>query len=142
MSHQRRYSGLRSRNAIEKVEKPKLQPLKRGLGKSPPKKYKDKTPEQKGKWCAYVVERRKKRDRSMPPWANKKAIEEIYKEARRLTDETGIKHEVDHIIPSNHPLVCGLHVETNLQILTEFENISKNNKFTYALLPNLVFQRF
>lgn len=83
----------------------------------------------KALWSAYIVERRKKRDKSMPLWANKTAIKEIYLRARQFTIETGIKHEVDHIIPSNHPLVCGLHVEHNLQIITEEENISKSNKF-------------
>lgn len=83
----------------------------------------------KADWSAYIVERRKKRDKSMSPWADKKAIRAIYIKARQLTAETGIKHEVDHIVPSNHPLVCGLHVEANLQILTEFENIGKSNKF-------------
>lgn len=127
--HQKRYSGLRSRGLIEKVENPKSLPLKRGLGIAEPIKYKDKSPEQKGKWSAYMVNRRKKRDKSMPKWANKEAIESFYIKARELTAATGIKHEVDHIIPSNHKLVCGLHAESNLQILTEFENISKNNKF-------------
>jgi 5-methylcytosine-specific restriction endonuclease McrA len=65
----------------------------------------------------------------MPPWADRNAIRKIYLQARQLTIETGIKHEVDHIIPSNHELVCGLHVETNLQILTESENIKKSNLF-------------
>jgi len=80
-------------------------------------------------WSAYIVERRKKRDKSMPPWANKKVINAIYLIASQLTIETGIKHEVDHVIPSNHELICGLHVETNLQILTEAENIAKSNSF-------------
>jgi hypothetical protein len=80
-------------------------------------------------WSAYIVERRKKRDKSMPPWANAAAINAIYFEARCRTAATGVKYEVDHIIPSNHPLVCGLHVETNLQVITEFENMSKSNKF-------------
>ena len=80
-------------------------------------------------WSSYIVERRKKRDKSLPAWADKKAIRAIYFEARRLTASTGVKYEVDHIIPSNHPLVCGLHVETNLQIITEFENITKSNTF-------------
>lgn len=83
----------------------------------------------KAQWSAYIVERRKKRDRSIPPWANKEKIKRMYLEARRLTKATGIKHEVDHIIPSNHELVCGLHVENNLQILTERENIAKSNTF-------------
>ena len=83
----------------------------------------------KAEWSAYIVERRKKRDKSLPPWADKKAIRAIYFEARRLTASTGIKYEVDHIIPSNHPLVCGLHVENNLQIITEKENITKSNIF-------------
>ena len=83
----------------------------------------------KALWSEYIVERRKKRDKSMPPWANKKVIQSIYIKARQLTKETGIKYEVDHIIPSNHPLVCGLHVESNLQILTEYDNIIKSNNF-------------
>ena len=61
--------------------------------------------------------------------ADKDKIKEFYIKAKKLTTETGIKHEVDHIIPSNHPLVCGLHVETNLQVITESANIIKNNKF-------------
>lgn len=83
----------------------------------------------RAEWSAYIVERRKKRDKSMPPWADKKAIKALYVEARRLSASTGVKYEVDHIIPSNHPLVCGLHVECNLQIITEFENITKSNTF-------------
>jgi len=86
--------------------------------------------EKKAKWSSYIVERRKRRDKSMPPWANVTEIRNIYKRARQLTYETGIKHEVDHIIPSTHPLVCGLHVENNLQILTEHENIKKSNSFS------------
>lgn len=78
---------------------------------------------------AYVVERRKKRTKSMPPWADKSKIRALYIKARELTKLTGVKHEVDHVIPSNHPLVCGLHVEYNLQILTEEENIKKSNQF-------------
>jgi hypothetical protein len=64
-----------------------------------------------------------------PAWANKETIDEIYKTAKKLTEETGIPHEVDHIVPVKHPLVCGLHVENNLQIITQRENQMKSNKF-------------
>ena len=64
-----------------------------------------------------------------PKWANKTAIDEIYARAKKLSEETGIPHEVDHIIPTKHPLVCGLHVENNLQIITQRENQMKSNKF-------------
>lgn len=65
-----------------------------------------------------------------PAWANKKAIAAIYAEARALTLTTGIRHEVDHIVPIQGAKVCGLHVEFNLQILTKTENIKKHSNFS------------
>ena len=40
-----------------------------------------------------------------------------------------IKYEVDHIIPLNNDLVCGLHVASNLQIIPQKKNTVKGNVF-------------
>ena len=62
-------------------------------------------------------------------WSDTKAIADIYAEAKRLEKATGIAMHVDHIVPLQGKMVSGLHVETNLQILTWCENISKSNNF-------------
>jgi hypothetical protein len=60
-----------------------------------------------------------------PRWADLKAVKAFYVEAARLTGETGVAHEVDHIVPLQSAIVCGLHWEGNLQILTRVENRQK-----------------
>ena len=60
-----------------------------------------------------------------PKFANKQKIKEIYKRCREITLETGIQHHVDHIIPIKSTIVCGLHTETNLRIVTATENLTR-----------------
>jgi hypothetical protein len=79
---------------------------------------------------ARSAERRAAQRKQMPGWANREAIKQIYKEAQRLTRETGIPHHVDHIYPLISEYVSGLHVEDNLQILQATENLKKSNKVT------------
>ena len=74
-------------------------------------------------------EHRANKINATPPWANEEAMKEFYKDAQRLTNETGEIHHVDHIIPLKGKNVCGLHCEDNLQVLTKKENLSKGNKF-------------
>lgn len=67
--------------------------------------------------------------KAVPEWADRAKMREIYAEARRLTKELGQKMVVDHIIPLRSPFVCGLHVENNLRVIPEPENIAKGNTF-------------
>jgi hypothetical protein len=97
--------------------------------KKSPTPYKDRTPEQKGNWVAYIIARQTRIKKATPVWADLDAIKQFYIEAQRLTKETGIQHEVDHVIPIKGKLVSGLHVPANLQILTKKQNQTKNARF-------------
>ena len=81
---------------------------------------------------SYYATRRKNRiKQATPQWLTKEDLElikDFYREAQRISEETGVRHHVDHIIPLHGENVSGLHVPNNLQILTEKENLSKGNK--------------
>lgn len=62
-------------------------------------------------------------------WRNDFFISEAYDLARRRSESTGFKWEVDHIVPLRSPLVCGLHCEQNIAVIPKRDNIAKSNKF-------------
>lgn len=63
-----------------------------------------------------------------PVWVDKEAIIAFYKEAQRLTAETGIQYDVDHIIPLQCKTVSGLHIPANLRVIPSAENKRKAAK--------------
>lgn len=70
-----------------------------------------------------------KRRRAACAWADATRVRTFYEEAARMTAETGVRYDVDHVVPLNHPLVCGLHNEFNLRVITASENRSRRNRF-------------
>ena len=68
---------------------------------------------------------------AVPSWLTKEdkaEITAIYKQCKQTTEETGVLHHVDHIIPINGENVSGLHVAWNLQVVPATYNLSKKNK--------------
>lgn len=80
------------------------------------------------KTSAANAARRAQKIQATPKWANRAAIARFYLEAWRLTMNTGIPHQVDHIVPLKGRGVCGLHCEANLQVIPKRDNLRKGNK--------------
>lgn len=76
----------------------------------------------KPKRASDAAKRRAIKKQAIPIWADLKAIEAMY-----LSCPKG--YHVDHIIPLVSKVICGLHVENNLQHLSASENMSKHNNF-------------
>ena len=71
--------------------------------------------------------------RAMPAWVDERQIKEIYRQAVLIQKRTGVRMHVDHIVPLQHDLVCGLHVPWNLQIIPGSLNESKRNKWPFVI---------
>lgn len=81
-----------------------------------------KHPDEWAKYRASILQ-------AIPVWADEKKITEIYAARSFAQEAFEIEIHVDHMVPLNSPLVCGLHCEDNLQLLTATENIRKQNRY-------------
>ena len=89
------------------------------------KKWKKANPD---RVCELTMRRNARKKKATPKWANQFFINEAYHLAKLRTKATGFKWEVDHIFPLNSDIVCGLHVENNLQVIPAVMNNKKGNK--------------
>lgn len=69
--------------------------------------------------------------RATGPWTDKDAIYELYVIAEKLSSATGEPHEVDHIIPLQGAIICGLHCSWNLQVIPRTLNRSKGSQCVF-----------
>lgn len=77
--------------------------------------------------------------RATPIWVNRVLMNQIYAYADFLTRKNrryrngkllkSVKYVVDHIIPLQGQLVCGLHVPENLRVIPQTTNFRKYNHF-------------
>lgn len=79
--------------------------------------------------AANQMKRKAAKLRATPAWADLHLIELEYELAAWCTKVIGTPYHVDHIIPLQGKLVCGLHVQNNLQVIPAEVNVSKNNTF-------------
>lgn len=78
---------------------------------------------------AHTAKRRAAKLQRTPPWSDLELISVFYALSKEMTEETGVPHEVDHIIPLQGATVSGLHVPTNLQVIPMEENRVKGNRY-------------
>lgn len=90
------------------------------------REWKRKNPDKAAAQCAH---RRASKIKRTPAWADLNEIKCFYYRAQEMFEATGQEYEVDHIVPLRSPVVCGLHVESNLQIVTAAFNSKKSNAF-------------
>ena len=87
------------------------------------------TPHGKSVEDAKRVRRRATKLNATPKWLTKKDKEKI----RKIYAKCPKGYHVDHIVPLKGKDVCGLHVPSNLRIITAHKNQSKGNRFDIRL---------
>ena len=125
----RREEGLKKLNDSSLMEKyrtkEKMNHKQKTWRENNKEKLKDQRQRVSVKQRGYQQKRRALLKEQLPNDADLTLIQKYYILAEQMTIETGIPHEVDHIIPISKG---GLHHQSNLQVLTRNENRVKGNK--------------
>lgn len=66
---------------------------------------------------------------SAPLWMHRSRLRELREECELTSRMTHVRHVLDHIVPIDHPHVCGLTVPWNIQVITYAANASKRNEW-------------
>jgi hypothetical protein len=80
------------------------------------------------KLCDYAARRRVAKGRAVTAWADRDLVQSFYKLAR-IYRAAGVLVEVDHCVPIQHELVCGLHCDANLEVVARRVNRAKSNRY-------------
>lgn len=75
-----------------------------------------------------TAKRRALKLQATPSWVDHDIVSGMY-ELAVLFNNVGISMQVDHIVPLQSSLVCGLHCQDNLQLLLSSDNNSKGNRY-------------
>jgi len=81
------------------------------------------------KTAAQAAKRRSALLNATPSWVNFDEIQIEYDLANWCSNVMGEKYHVDHIVPLQSKLVCGLHVHNNLRVIPASVNLTKSNCF-------------
>ena len=74
------------------------------------------------------IRRKRAIEGATPAWSDRNKVLEIYEQARKITELTGVQHHVDHVVPLTSKKVCGLHNEFNLRVIPATDNLKKHNR--------------
>lgn len=76
-----------------------------------------------------LIKRNANLARAYCDWSDIEAVVGMYLASAVMSELTGQEYVVDHQVPLVHPLVCGLHTHTNLEVLSARVNRLKSNLF-------------
>jgi hypothetical protein len=71
--------------------------------------------------------RRAAEKRAVPIWADRKAMRALKNEVKRRNAQQLTVWSIEHLVPLQHPYVCGLHWEGNMEIVDLRSNMKKCN---------------
>ena len=80
--------------------------------------------------------RRACKKQAIPLWfgeLDKLVLAEAFALTKDRFLQTGVKWHVDHIVPLQSEIVCGLHCADNMQVIPAIQNLNKSNRYWPAM---------